>query len=121
PGSRDVQRLAVHLDDVGPALFVDLHRDRIRDQRLGGEQLDLKPVGDAERAQRRLRTVGRSVLRRDQRSVRQQDDENGQRAQQIRQKLYFSASWTVRSPTFLVIRPNEPLLGLLTATSQFGW
>ena len=50
----EAQRIIVHLDDPRFAVRAEVDRDRVDDQRLGGDQLDPQAGADANRAQRRL-------------------------------------------------------------------
>ena len=53
----------MHLDDPRFAVRAEVNRDRVDDQRLGGDQLDPQTGADANRTQRRLRCFGLRSLR----------------------------------------------------------
>src|SRR5207237_5210368 len=59
-------RVLEALDHPHPAALVDGHGDRVDDHRLGGEQLDLEPVGDLHPAdrlgRRQVRLAGRLAV-----------------------------------------------------------
>src|SRR5262249_4291717 len=53
----DIQRVSGILDHIDSTVFIELHRDRAADVRLGDVGVDAEPRLDSERFQRVLRTV----------------------------------------------------------------
>ena len=55
----DIGHVAAHLDHPDPAVGPDLHGDGIEDERIGGDDFDLKAGGEVERFQGLLDRQGR--------------------------------------------------------------
>ena len=62
PGRPNVQGIAGHLDDEHAAMLIEFHRNRVENQRFGGEELDSKALFDNEGCQGLRGSVGRARL-----------------------------------------------------------